>query len=175
MCMRGGVNGDNENARVVHSSAGSYISGVEFALPLYDERSGVNPVFHWRRLDEFMKIKNVPSSCQLAVAYRSAVGEMSRQWVEKISHQLTDYEAFRKIFLETWWSQTAQNLAKCSLYQARYDRRSNLPLSGHLRYATTASYFEPRPTDSEVIEAIRCHFPIGVQRAMLSAQHRGST
>jgi hypothetical protein len=32
-----------------------------------------------------------------------------------------------------------------------------------------ASYL-PRPTDVEVIEAIRYHFPIGVQRAMLTNQ-----
>jgi hypothetical protein len=33
-----------------------------------------------------------------------------------------------------------------------------------------ASYLEPRPTDVEVIEAIRYHFPLGVQRAMLTNQ-----
>jgi hypothetical protein len=31
-----------------------------------------------------------------------------------------------------------------------------------------ASYLEPRPSDVEVIEAIRFYFPIGVQRAMLT-------
>jgi hypothetical protein len=35
-----------------------------------------------------------------------------------------------------------------------------------------ASYLEPRPTDEEVVEAIRYHFPISVQRAMLSTQLR---
>jgi hypothetical protein len=35
-----------------------------------------------------------------------------------------------------------------------------------------ASYLESRPTDVEIIEAIRYHFPIGVQRAMLTNQLR---
>jgi hypothetical protein len=35
-----------------------------------------------------------------------------------------------------------------------------------------ASYLEPRPTDEEIIEVIRYHFPINVQRAMLSTQLR---
>jgi hypothetical protein len=35
-----------------------------------------------------------------------------------------------------------------------------------------ASYLDPRPTDVEVIEAIRYHFPLGVQRAMLTNQLR---
>jgi Ni/Co efflux regulator RcnB len=39
-----------------------------------------------------------------------------------------------------------------------------------LKYATLASYLEPRPSDIEIIEAIRQHFPITVQRAMLGNQ-----
>jgi hypothetical protein len=35
-----------------------------------------------------------------------------------------------------------------------------------------ASYLEPRPTDEEVIEAIRYHFPSSAQHAMLSTQLR---
>jgi hypothetical protein len=35
-----------------------------------------------------------------------------------------------------------------------------------------ASYLEPRPTDEEVIEAIRYHFPSSAQQAMLSTQLR---
>jgi hypothetical protein len=41
-----------------------------------------------------------------------------------------------------------------------------------LKYTTMASYLEPRPTNVEIIEAIRYHFPIGVQRAMLTNQLR---
>jgi hypothetical protein len=99
-------------------------------------------------------------------------GHKSKQWVETARHNLIDYESFRKASLNTWWSASRQSLVKCSLYQGRYNRQSNLSLSGHfLKYATVASYLEPRPTD-EVIEAIRYHFPISVQRAMLSTQLR---
>jgi hypothetical protein len=35
-----------------------------------------------------------------------------------------------------------------------------------------ASYLNPRPSDIEVIEAIRYHFPVNIQRAMLSNQLR---
>jgi hypothetical protein len=46
-----------------------------------------------------------------------------------------------------------------------------LSWSGYfLKYATLATYLEPRPNDVEIIEAIRQHFPITVQRAMLSNQ-----
>jgi hypothetical protein len=31
-----------------------------------------------------------------------------------------------------------------------------------------ASYLDPKPSDIEIIEAIRYHFPISLQRAMVS-------
>ncbi|PNF21080.1 hypothetical protein B7P43_G06062 [Cryptotermes secundus] len=86
-------------------------------------------------------------------------------------HNVADYEAFKKAFLNTWWSTSRQSLVKCTLYQAKYDRRSGLSLSGRfLKYVTMASYLNPRPSDGELIEAIRAHYPIGVQRAMLTNQ-----
>jgi hypothetical protein len=153
------------------ASVSSFLSHSELPLPLFDDNSDTNPVFHLRRLDEFMHLKSVPKAFQLAVAYRSSIGEMSKQWVETVSRNLPDYDAFKRSFIRTWWSPSRQSLVKCSLYQGKYDRNSQLSLSGHfLKYATMASYLEPRPTDVEVIEAIRYHFPWGVQRAMLTNQ-----
>jgi hypothetical protein len=158
-----GMNVTPENATV-----SSFLSHSELPLPLYDASSDTNPVFHLRRLDEFMKIKSVPKAFQLTVAYRSIVGQMSEQRVETVSRNLPDYEAFKTSFLSTWWSASRQSLVKCSLYQGKYNRDSKLTWSGHfLKYATMASYLEARPTDVEVIEAIRYHFPSGVQLAML--------
>ncbi|PNF16798.1 hypothetical protein B7P43_G18328 [Cryptotermes secundus] len=152
---------------------GQKINKRNFPLPLFDESSDVNPVYHLKQLDEFMKLKGISKSCQLAVAYRSLTGSLSRQWAETISHQLSDYESFRKEFLSVFWSASQQSLVKCSLYQGKYNRQSNLSLSGHfLKYATMASYLDPKPTASEIIEALRDHFPISVQRAMLSTQLR---
>jgi hypothetical protein len=43
-----------------------------------------------------MKLKSVPKTFQLAVAYRSIIGQMSKQWVETVSRNLPDYDAFKK-------------------------------------------------------------------------------
>jgi hypothetical protein len=153
-------------------SVASFLS-TELPLPLFDDNSDTNSVFHLRRLDEFINFRGVPKALQLAVACRSIFGQMSKQWVEAASRNLADYEAFKKAFLNTWWSLSRQGLARCSLYQAKYDRQSGLSLSGHfLKFATMASYLDPRPTDGEVIEAILYHFPLGVQRAILTTQLR---
>jgi hypothetical protein len=140
--------------------------------PLFDENLEVNPMFHLKQLNEFIKLKGIPQAYQLAVARKSVVGCLSRQWLEAISEKLKNYEDFRQAFLSTWWSSSHQNLVKHSIYQAKYNRRSGLTLSGHfLKYATMASYPEPRPSDTEVIEATRYHFPLQVQRVMLGTCH----
>jgi hypothetical protein len=60
---------------------------------------------------------------------------------------------------------------KCSLYQGKYNRQSSLSLSViFLKCATVASYLDPKPTDAEVVEAIRYHFSLSVQREMLNMQ-----
>jgi hypothetical protein len=65
------------------------------------------------------------------IAYRSLAGNLSRQWAETVSHQLSDYEAFRKVFLSTWWSPAQQSLLKYSLYQGKFNQQSNLSLCAH--------------------------------------------
>jgi hypothetical protein len=121
--------------------------------------SDTNSIFHLRQLDEFIRLTGVPKAYQLAVPYRSIVGHMSKLWVETARRILTDYEAFKKAFLNTWWSASQQNLVKCS---------SNLSLSGHfLKYATMASHLEPRSTEMEVIEARR-YFSIVIKKGHIN-------
>jgi hypothetical protein len=115
-----------------------------------------------------MRTQTLPTSNSLQVYHRPTMSPVGRN-----SCNLQDYEAFRSAFLKTWWSDSRQSLVRCSLYQGRYNRSSNLSLSGYfLKYATMASYLNPRPSEVEVIEAIRYHFPINIQRAMLSNQLR---
>jgi hypothetical protein len=53
----------------------------------------------------------------------------------------------------------------------KYDRRSGLSLSAHfLKHVNLAAYLEPRPSEVDLIEAVRAHYPIGVQRAMFTNQ-----
>jgi hypothetical protein len=152
-------------------SVDSFLTNSELPLPLFDDHSDTNPVLHLRRLDEFIKLRNVPKALELAVAYRYIIGHMSKQWVEAVSRNLADYDEFKKAFLNTWWSASRQGLSRCNLYQAKYNRQSGLSLSGHfLKYTTMASYLDPRPSDCEVIQAIKYHFPVGVQRVMLTNQ-----
>jgi hypothetical protein len=166
----------NVNTANLHSKplvANSGLSSGELSLPLFKENLGINPMVHFKQLEEFLKLKGILEAYQLTVTRKSLVGNLSRQWLEAISDKLKSYEDFRPAFLSTWWSPSQQSLVKCSIYQGKYARRSSLTLFGHfLKYTTMASHLEPRPSDTEVIEAIHYHFPIHVQRAMLGTQLR---
>jgi hypothetical protein len=129
-CVRVSRNTTGINAPQESFSVSSFLSSSELPLPLFDYTSDTNPIFHIRWLDEFIRLKGVPKAFQLAVSYRSIVGHMSQQWVETVSRNLADYEAFKKAFLNTRFSVSRQSLVKCSLYQDKYNRNLNLTLSG---------------------------------------------
>jgi hypothetical protein len=46
---------------------------------------------------------------------------MSKQWVETVRWNLKDYDAFKRAFLNTWWSASRPNLVKCEFYQEKYN------------------------------------------------------
>jgi hypothetical protein len=162
------MNGPND-----YPPVSSLLSTTELPLPVFDDCAETNPVYHLRQLDEFMKLKGIPREFKLTVAYRSIVGHISKQWVETVSRDIQDYDEFKQAFLKTFWSTTQQSLVRCNLYQGKYNRSANLSLSGYfLKYATMASYLDPTPSVVEVVEAVRSHYPIGIQRAMLSGQVR---
>jgi hypothetical protein len=165
------MNGCVVHATIENVSLSGYLNNSELPQPLFDDATETNPVFHLQRLDEFTNFRNVPKPLCLSVACRSIVGHIGKQWVEAVMRNMPYYEAFKKAFLNTWWSTSRQSLVKCTLYQAKYDRRSGLSLSGNfLKHVTMASYLNPRPTDEELTEAVGAHYPIGVQRAMLTNQ-----
>jgi hypothetical protein len=147
------------------------LSNIEVNLPLFDDSKDANPMFHLKQLEQYFELKGIPQSHRLVIACKSVVGEMSRQWLEAISDNFLDYEEFRQAFIKTWWSPSQQSLEKCKLYQDKYDPNAGMSLSAHfIKYAKTAAYLEPKPSETEVIEAIRYHFPMRIQRNLVSTQ-----
>jgi hypothetical protein len=170
VCTHGGVSDQNVPTSVRPYNANSYLSPTDFSLPIFDDSSKVNAKFHLNQLDEFMRLRGVPKQFQLAIACKSIVDPVGKQWLAAISQTLTNYEQFKIAFAKNYWSRSHQNLVKCSIYLDKYDRQSDLSMSGHfIKYAVLASYLEPKLGDGELIDALRSHFPIYAQRAMLGA------
>lgn len=83
--MRVSINANRMNVPVEPLSVSSFLSSPELPLPLFYDNSDTNLVFHLQQLDEFIRLKGVPKAYRLAVAYRSIVGHMSKQWVKTVS------------------------------------------------------------------------------------------
>jgi hypothetical protein len=49
-----------------------------------------------------------------------------RQWIQTVANNLTDYESFKQVFINNWWSASRQALARCSLYQDKYNQANQL-------------------------------------------------
>jgi hypothetical protein len=165
--------GEDAAVPVRHHSANSYLSHSDFPLPLFDHSSKVNPIFHLNQLDEFIRLRGVPKQFQLAIAFKSVVGAVGKQWVATVARNLNDYEQFKVAFANTYWSKTKQSLLRCSLYHGKFNSQSGLSLSSYfLKYATMASFLDPRPAEEEIVEAVRHRFPVVVQRPMISTHPR---
>jgi hypothetical protein len=155
-----------------YASANQYMGNSKIALPLFDENT-VNPVFHLKQLDTYMRLRNIPDEIKLTLAFRSLVGETRQAWVETMMEQIIDYPGFKRELLKMWWSPSKQSLVRCQLCQGKYNQHMNLSLSAYfLKQVTMASYLEPKPTEIEIIEAPRFHYPIDIQKSLLNIQTR---
>jgi hypothetical protein len=126
-------------------------------------------MFHLKQLEQYFELKRIPPTHKLVTACKTVVGDLSRQWLEAISDKFLNYEEFKQAFINTWWSTSQQSLERCKLYQEKYDPSSETSFSAHfIKYAKTAAYLDPKPTEIEIVEAIRYHFPARIQRILLS-------
>jgi hypothetical protein len=116
VCVNGCVVGEKSVVSVRHPSANNYLSYADFPLPLFDDDSEVNPIFHLDQLDEFIRLRGVPKQLQLAMAFKSVVGSVGKQWVADVARNLRDYDQFKVAFANTYWSRSKQSLVRCNLY-----------------------------------------------------------
>jgi hypothetical protein len=67
VCVRASGSTTGINVPIEFLSVSSFLSISELPLTLFNDNSDTNPVFHLRRLDEFIRPKGVPKPFQLAV------------------------------------------------------------------------------------------------------------
>jgi hypothetical protein len=58
-------------------------------------------MFHLNQLEEFLKLKGMAEAYRHAVARKSVVGNLFRQWLEAISDKLKSHKDFRQAFPST--------------------------------------------------------------------------
>jgi hypothetical protein len=68
------MNVGNKNINVHLYPASSYLGNSDFSLSLFGENSETSPVFHVRKLEEFMRLRCIPKAHQLAISYKLVTG-----------------------------------------------------------------------------------------------------
>jgi hypothetical protein len=56
VCVSGSVNATRVHVPAEHTQVSSFLSTSELPLPLFDDSSNTNTVFHLRRLYEFIRL-----------------------------------------------------------------------------------------------------------------------
>jgi hypothetical protein len=85
-----------------------------------------NPAAHLKHLDNYFKLKGVPDEVKVNIAILLLRGEMSKDWVETMLDQVTDFSEFRQEFLKTWWSSERQSQLRCTLYHGQYNHQTQI-------------------------------------------------
>jgi hypothetical protein len=122
-------------------NASSFIAPSDLTLPRFNDSYKVNALFFLRQLDDFMRLKAVPVRFQLATALKSITDPLAVDWLSAVAPHIQNYEQFKLTFRRNFWSASKQSIVKCSIYQDRYQKCSNLSMSEHfLKCAVLASY-----------------------------------
>jgi hypothetical protein len=84
--------------------AGNFIAPSDLTLPYFHDSTKVNAMYHLRQLDEYIRLKTVPSSLQLATALRMITDPLAADWVSTVSPSIHNYDQFKLAFKRNIWS-----------------------------------------------------------------------
>jgi hypothetical protein len=145
----------------------------DLILPKFADCHKQNVVHFLAELDAYFNLKNVPEPLRLPLAMKAVTDGYAKQWFTAIYKDLVSYEHFKRAITELLWNPQIQSRTRCALYQDRFDKGKDESMSAHfLRYSVITANLSPRLSELDLIDAISGHFPLYVQRAILSANVR---
>lgn len=92
-------------------------------------------------------------------------------WWDVVRQQVDNYEQFKSVFKNKYWSEAVQHQVRTDIESGRYDpNRGMTPTSYFWSKISVARYLEP-PIQEEILCTKLCfHFDENIRRARLSAQ-----
>jgi hypothetical protein len=101
---------------------------------------------------------------------------LAADWDSTTASSLQSYEQFISAFKRNFCSPSKQSIVKCSIYQEKQSRASNMSMSEYfLKFVVLASYLDTRINDEELIDAMKFHYPVYVQNSFAVAPVKIST
>jgi len=158
--ISGGLAAQNQSAvsvsNVPDNSCTENVNALSVVLPsgttdlndlslLKFSNSAKQVVSHFlRELEEYFMLRKTPSELKLPLYFRVIEDPFAKQWFATVYDSVGTYENFKTAFSSLLWGQTRQAQIRSSIYQDRWDKRSDETYAEHyIRYASMSSMLNP--------------------------------
>ena len=92
-------------------------------------------------------------------------------WWSAIRNEVNDYNSFKQIFREKYWSESVQNIVRDNLCNGKYEANWGQPPTAYfLGKVCVAWNLEPRIPEECLITKLAYHFEDGISQARLNGQ-----
>jgi hypothetical protein len=92
----------------VHDSY-QYTAPSDLTLPHFHHSAKVNPMSHFKHLDDYFRLKANPFQFHLPIVLRSVTDPLALDWLPTVGPTITTYEEFKLAFQRNYWSKSKQH------------------------------------------------------------------
>ena len=124
----------------------------ELTLPAFADIGTQIVVTVLRDFDQYYELKSVPEGLKLPLASRALADPYAKSWMQAVYHDLHSYDEFKQKLTQLLWNEVRQSSVRVSIFQDRYDRRSEKTMQSHFpKYAGLAANLQPPLSEQDLI------------------------
>ena len=140
----------------------------ELTLPTFNDSAKQVPLHFIRDLELYFKLKQIPDSLKLPLAFRAVQEPVAKQWFSSAYDRLGEYADFKKGFTDLLWNPNRQAGIRSKIYLDRHTPNAGETYVDHyIRYANLASTLDPPLQDADLLSALTAHYDPRVQQGLL--------
>lgn len=148
----------------------NYQCPIKINLPTFSGENDEDPIEYLEKLENYFRCQNIPETYQLIIVEQSLSNKALR-WFGGFRMFFNNFTEFKNNFLSEYWGFNKQQKIRMQLYSDTYNN--------YQRKQSMADYFitiykkckqlNPPLHEFEFMSLIRRHFPVHVQRVLLTA------
>lgn len=151
--------------RVIYSITNLNQERPKFGGHNYKDKQGkdVHPVTFLEDLTSYLK--KIPAQGKELDIVQECLTDQARNWARIYKDRWTDYEDFKRDFLETYWSEVEQNKVRRDIVSNRWDKNKCPTMLSHfLKLAGQINLLTFTIPERQLVSDIMRHYPKNVQQ-----------
>lgn len=146
----------------------NFYPSIKFNLPTFSGEREENPVEYIEKLEAYFINNFIPNSHHKYVIEQTLTGVASH-WFSVFKQFCNNFVSFKGIFLNEYWNFAQHQKIKVALYSDLYSPQKNPSMADYyISLYKQCKQLNPPISDSEFNAQIRRHFPIHIQRVLLT-------